>query len=68
MSNTTDSRQADVERAVKAAAQRLLSREIGISEAVAAVAVVLEGPKEANGNATRMRRSRQPVLPRKDRR
>jgi hypothetical protein len=42
----SDSRQAAVERALRAAAQRLLAREIGIGEALAAVGVVLAGPEE----------------------
>jgi hypothetical protein len=47
----SDPRQAAVERAVKAAALALLSREIGISEALAAVAAAMGGTKGEKGEA-----------------
>lgn len=43
---TTDPRQAAVERAVKAAATALLARDIGISEALAAVATAMGDTKD----------------------
>lgn len=42
----SDSRQAAIELAVKAAALALLSREIGISEALAVVAAAMGGTKD----------------------
>jgi hypothetical protein len=42
----TDPRQAAVEHALRAASLRLLAREIGISEALAAVATALDGSRD----------------------